>query len=223
MQADPGQLDLVDDPICTALRQAQRQLRSVLAANKARRARLADVARDRLGFQEYLELRDALDRNISAAYTRLQKKDAPKVSKKKRPSSHAAPNGAQQEGVLPPCPAMLGLPVDEEHVVGVPESLDKLVKTRRQWVDTVGKVFEEKQREQPGRIWGFPEKSLFEGVEEEVHALVGTVRWTTKEGGAAGTSASAANGRAGPSGTGSSASGSGGPWTISRQVTMELG
>lgn len=44
--------------------------------------------------------------------------------------------------------------------------------TRRKWVDAVGGVFEEKQRENPGRIYGLPKDSLYEGIEEEVQALL---------------------------------------------------
>lgn len=201
-------------------------MREVLATNKARRARLADVARDRLGYQEYLDLRDSVDRNISAAYARLQKKDVPKASKKKRPP--VPPNGVGHgqgpgEGALPPCPAMLGLNVDDEHVLGVPETLEKLVRTRRQWVNTVGAVFEEKQREQPGRIWGFPESSLFKGIEDEVRAEVGSIRWGAGPPAAGGT-ASAAGGSTGSGSTsGSSTSGGVDKRTGPDQVKMELG
>ena len=37
-------------------------------------------------------------------------------------------------------------------------------------MDVVGGVFEEKERNQPGRIWGFPPESIYDGVEEEVRA-----------------------------------------------------
>lgn len=54
----------------------------------------------------------------------------------------------------------------------MPEQLNQLVHTRRKWVDTVGGVFEEKQRENPGRIWGLPKTSVYEGIEEEVQELL---------------------------------------------------
>ncbi|KAJ3524687.1 hypothetical protein NM688_g8518 [Phlebia brevispora] len=49
----PDYSEAVDDPIATALRHLQRELRTVVATNKARRARLAAIARDRLAYQEY--------------------------------------------------------------------------------------------------------------------------------------------------------------------------
>ncbi|KZT03474.1 uncharacterized protein LAESUDRAFT_333434 [Laetiporus sulphureus 93-53] len=167
----PDFSEAVDDPIATALRHAQRELRTVLATNKARRTRLAAIARDRLGYQEYLDLRDSIDKNITTLYSKLQKKDGPKSSKKKKKS--AEPNGVANgtlDGLaaLPPCPAALGLAQDEQKRLSVPEQLKKLVQTRRQWVDTVGGIFDEKETESPGRIYGLPKTSVYEGIEEEV-------------------------------------------------------
>ena len=52
------------------------------------------------------------------------------------------------------------------------EQLKQLVETRRQWVDTVGAIFDEKELENPGRIYGLPKESIYLGVEEEVRALL---------------------------------------------------
>ncbi|KAJ6546786.1 histone acetyltransferases subunit 3-domain-containing protein [Mycena capillaripes] len=178
----PDYSDKVDDPIATALRHAQRELRTVVATNKARKARLAEIARDRLGYQEYLELRDSIDRNISNTYTKLQKKNEPKLAKKKKKLGDASASAAgtpvpgEANGAAPPppppCPAALGLGPDDDNMLVVTEQLRQLVETRRQWVDTVGGVFEQKQRERPGSMWGFPETSVYEGVDEEVQAML---------------------------------------------------
>jgi transcriptional adapter 3 len=166
----------VDDPIATALRHAQRDLRTIVATNKKRKERLAAIARDRLGHQEYLDLRDSIDKNISTVFSKLQKKDGPKLGKKKKKAMEAAGNGnGNGPGSMPqPCPAALGLGPDEENRLTVNEQLKQLVDTRRQWVDTVGGVFEEKQRENPGRIWGLPKESVYEGVDEEVRLMLFT-------------------------------------------------
>ncbi|KAF8188949.1 histone acetyltransferases subunit 3-domain-containing protein, partial [Pholiota molesta] len=76
----PDFTEKLDDPIATALREAQRELRKVVATNKARKPRLVDIARDRLGYQDYLELRDSIDKKITNLYTKLQKKDTPKLT-----------------------------------------------------------------------------------------------------------------------------------------------
>lgn len=53
----------------------------------------------------------------------------------------------------------------------MPDVLAQLVATRRQWVDGVGDVFETMEQEQPGRIYGLPERSIYEGLEADVAAL----------------------------------------------------
>ncbi|KAG1865380.1 histone acetyltransferases subunit 3-domain-containing protein [Suillus subluteus] len=161
----------VDDPIATALRHAQRQLRTVVAMNKARKERLAAIARDRLGYQEYLDLRSALDKSITSSYSKVQKKDEPKLNKKKKKISevNGSVNGTTSGASAPkPSPAALGLgPDDDLHLV-VPEQLQQLVETRRQWVASVGEVFDEKERECPGRIWDLPRRSIYEGLEDAI-------------------------------------------------------
>ncbi|KAH9857527.1 histone acetyltransferases subunit 3-domain-containing protein [Lenzites betulinus] len=169
----PDYSEAVDDPIATALRHAQRELRTVLATNKARRMRLAAAAEDRLAYQEYVDGRDALDKNITTLYSKLQKKDGPKVNKKKKQKGDPPPgsaNGVALTGTaaLPPCPAALGLSPDEHNMLHVPDQLQELVHTRRNWVDVIGNVFEEKERDSPGRIWGFPQESVYMGIEDEV-------------------------------------------------------
>jgi transcriptional adapter 3 len=171
----------VDDPIATALREAQRELRKVVATNKARKARLISIACDRLGYQEYLEVRDSIDKNITTLCHKLQRKDVPKVlKKKKKPLQGAAAagsggTGAGEDtgpGLLPQCPAALGLTQDDENHLSVNEQLKQLVETRRQWVDSVGAVFDAKEREIPGRLYGLPKRSVFEGIDEEVRAML---------------------------------------------------
>lgn len=185
LEANPDYTDPVDDPIASALRQAQRELRAVVATNKARKARLLAIAKDRLGYQEYVEAREALDKNILALYMRLQKKDGPKVSKKKKGKSEA--NGGAPPAPPPAptptlgtWPAAAGLGPDEENDLRVPEALAQLVATRRQWVDSVGGMFDTMEEEQPGRVYGLPERSVYEGLDADVAALI------ERTGGAAG-------------------------------------
>jgi transcriptional adapter 3 len=150
----------------------------VVASNKARKARLAAVARDRLGYQEYLDLRDSIDKNVSGTYSKLQKKDVPKAAKKKKKVIDLTGGGGGGGGTgsgsgtpapMPaPNPAAIGLSPDDENKLVVSEQLQQLVETRRQWVDTVGGVFDRKERELPGRIWGLPQRSIYDGIEQDV-------------------------------------------------------
>ncbi|KAF9784356.1 histone acetyltransferases subunit 3-domain-containing protein [Thelephora terrestris] len=180
LDSNPDYSEAVDDPIASALRQSQEELRRVLATNKARKERLVEIARDRLAHQEYMEARDSLDKNITTVYAKLQKKDAPKTVKKKKKGVVSANDHAGSEPPQPPapvpCPAALGLGPDVENQLVIPDTLKDLVRTRRQWVQTVGGVFETKQKENPGRIWGLPPKSVFEGIDEEVRIMLGKDR-----------------------------------------------
>ena len=63
----------------------------MLATNKARRARLAAIAEDRLAYHEYVESRDAIDKQIATLYSTLQKKDGPKANKKKKQKGDPPP------------------------------------------------------------------------------------------------------------------------------------
>ncbi|KAI0345002.1 hypothetical protein BDW22DRAFT_1326233 [Trametopsis cervina] len=167
----PDYSEAVDDPIATALRHAQQELRTVVATNKARRARLVSVARDRLAYQYYLEERDDLDKCIANLYAKLQKKnEGPKSHKKKKKLAevNGASNGPPGATVIAPSPAAIGLTASDEYELNVPEQLKQFVQMRRRYVDTVGSIFEAKERESPGRIWGLPKNSLYEGIEEEV-------------------------------------------------------
>lgn len=146
-----------------------------MATNKARKERLAAIARDRLGYQEYLDLRESIDKNISSTYAKLQKKDVPKIAKKKKKgvdvnghTGTAATINGNSLSSIAPHPAALGLNPDDDHQLVISEHLKQLVETRRQWVDTVGGVFDAKQEESPGRIWGLPSQSIFDGLEDEV-------------------------------------------------------
>ncbi|KAF9228852.1 hypothetical protein BS17DRAFT_840855 [Gyrodon lividus] len=187
LEEPPDYSARVDDPIATALRHAQRELRTVVAMNKARRERLADIAKDRLGYQEYLDLRDSLDKNIASLYSKLQKKDAPKLGKKKKKgpevNGNASGNGTAVELPKPP-PSALGLGPDDDIRLIVPDQLKQLVETRRQWVTIVGGIFDEKEREYTGRIWGLHKTSIYEGLEEVVkHDLERSLQPSSTSGG----------------------------------------
>ncbi|KAF7323487.1 hypothetical protein HMN09_00129900 [Mycena chlorophos] len=182
LETVPDYSDKVDDPIATALRFAQRELRQVIARNKFRKKRLLEIAQQRIGYQEYLDNRDILDRNIQLAYTKAQKKNEPKPQKKPKKGSKlgdASASGTPVPGagdpavpVVPPCPAALGLGPDEDNLLVVPEGLRNLVDTRRGFVDVVEASLRDAQAERPGLFYGLPEKSIYEGMEEEVNAML---------------------------------------------------
>jgi transcriptional adapter 3 len=110
-------------------------------------------------------------------YCKLQKKDGPKVSKKKKAKGEtngsATPASAGATLPIGTWPSAAGLGPDDENTLRVPDALAQLVATRRQWVDSVGDVFDTMEQEQPGRIYGLPERSIYEGLDADVAALTG--------------------------------------------------
>lgn len=182
LEETPNYTDRTDDPIATALRHAQTELRLVSATNKARKARLASIARDRLAYQEYVDVRESLDRSISGLYTRAQKKDVAKHSdrrkkeKRKEQQRRAADKDKDDDAATTEeshlCPAALGLGPDENNTLFVTRQLQDLVRTRREWVEQVGAIFEGKEEEQPGRICGMPPESVYADMEHEIASLM---------------------------------------------------
>jgi len=107
---------------------------------------------------------------------KLQKKDGPKVNKKKKKVDVNGINGINGISGPPvplPNPASLGLNMDDESRLSVPDPLKNMIDVRRQWVSIIGTAFDERERESPGRIRGLPQKSVFEGVDEEVRRQLG--------------------------------------------------
>jgi transcriptional adapter 3 len=68
-------------------------------------------------------------------------------------------------------PSAAGLGPNDENILRVPEALAQLVLTRQQWVDNVGGVFEAMEREQPSRIYGLPERSIYKGLATDIAAV----------------------------------------------------
>ena len=108
------------------------------------------------------------------------------MSKKKKGKSEAnggtlpASQPASSTATVGTWPASVGLGPDEDNDLRVPETLAQLITTRRQWVDSIGGMFDTLEREQPGRVYGLPERSIYEGIDADIAALV------ERTGGAAG-------------------------------------
>jgi len=161
-----------EDQILAELRRCQRALREQMNLNKARRQRVHEIAQDRLAYQEFVETRELLDRQISSIYSRLQKRDTVKsASSKKRKKPGSAALAEEKEKEKPHSPAALGLGPDPGGKLVVSEQLKQAVDLRRAWVEKVGSSLNKIQQECPGRLWGLPPKSIYEGLEEDVKKL----------------------------------------------------
>lgn len=106
--------------------------------NDARKARLAEIAQNRLAFGEYQTTLEQLEKDIEASWAKRIKKHGSGGKK------------TLQGGVL----SGNGRPA-------VAEVLKQKVKVRRQWMDTVGKTMLSRP---VGEVTGLPSKSIFEGI-----------------------------------------------------------
>ncbi|KAJ2660599.1 Transcriptional regulator [Coemansia sp. RSA 1199] len=60
--------DREDDEVCVAIRALQRQLREQTRINNMRKARLLPIAKEHIGFQEYTQVIDELDKQVEQCY-----------------------------------------------------------------------------------------------------------------------------------------------------------
>ena len=107
--------------------------------NEERKARLASIARQRLAYNDYQSALEGIEKSIEASWSKRVKKHG--VLPKKATGSGAPPQ-------RPP----------------VPENLKRLVVVRKEWLDTVGRLMQERSK---GEVVGMPTESIFEGIGEE--------------------------------------------------------
>lgn len=129
-----------DDDISVRLRLLQSELKKVMITNGARKARLLDIARERLAYQEYSTIHEDLDGQVQQAY--LKRTRTLGKSKKghghqgggaARPRPSGAGNlGAGQAGGAP------GLARQRD----IGDSARMLMDRRKRWEDCIGPVFE---------------------------------------------------------------------------------
>lgn len=131
--------DRQDDDVSARLRQLQAELRIISIKNGARKARLAELLKEQLAYQEYATILDDLDKQVDQAYL---KRTRGMKAKKKKPVGHHA-NSAQ--AARP----------------GIGDMARTLMERRRKWRDTVGPVFDVE-------VTRIPKETIFEPEVMEV-------------------------------------------------------
>nr|KIR49613.1 transcriptional adapter 3 [Cryptococcus bacillisporus CA1280] len=150
---DPKNRD--DDEITSALRQCQRLLVHQTALNEARKTRLAEIAKQRLAYTEYRAALDGVEKSIEEAWLKRIKKYG--LSPKKKLMVEAGGPGTVigEHGEVVQLNASGRPPV--------PDTLKRLVDTRKSWMGSVGQVIKERPR---GELIGIPGESVYKGIEE---------------------------------------------------------
>lgn len=158
-----------DDDISERLRLLQAELRRVMITNGARKARVLDIAKERLAYQEYNTIHEDLDSQVQQAYLKRTrtlgkaKKGGPGAGKP-RPGGHVVSAGGTAGAVAG---------VSRARDIG--DNARMLMDRRKRWEDCIGPVFKDMKHGVPGRessLWDPKvmetyEKAELEGFEED--------------------------------------------------------
>ncbi|WVO16578.1 hypothetical protein L204_104257 [Cryptococcus depauperatus] len=149
---DPNNRD--DDEVSAALRQCQRLLAAQTALNDTRKARIAEIAKQRLAYADYRAALDGVEKSIEEAWAKRLKKYG--ISPKK-PSMNGEPGAiVGDHGEM--------IQLNPSGRPPVPEPLKRLVETRKNWLSSVGQVIKSRPR---GELLGIPETSVYKALENK--------------------------------------------------------
>ncbi|RKP12640.1 histone acetyltransferases subunit 3-domain-containing protein, partial [Piptocephalis cylindrospora] len=110
-----------DDPLCAELRKLQEELVNVKEKNDRRKQLLIPRVRDRIAYQQYLSIRDDLDKDV---YEHGVKRPGSKGKKKKGPGSSSSSSSSSS-------------------VIFLPEAAVPSLKRRRAFIDALGPIFDD--------------------------------------------------------------------------------
>lgn len=149
-----------DDDISERLRLLQNELRRVMIINSARKARLLDLAKERLAYQEYSTIHEDLDSQVQQAYLKrtrtLGKTKKGPGANKPRPGHIASAIGA-------------GFAVSRARDIG--DNARMLMDRRKRWENCIGPVFKDMKHgipDQDTTLWDPKVMEAYEKAEMEV-------------------------------------------------------
>ena len=124
-----------DDDVAERLRTLQDELRRVCVENGARKARVLELAKERMAYQEYSTILEDLDGQVQQAYLKRTRTLGKSKKNTKRPGgagggSHPVPNagGLDAGGMAKP---------------GIGDVARQLMNRRQKWEDKIGPIFDE--------------------------------------------------------------------------------
>lgn len=116
-----------DDDVAARLRYLQGQLKDVAIQNAAKKARLMDLVKERLAYQEFSTICEDLDSQVNAAYTK-RTRTMGKSKKTKRPGgAGGGSHFAGGQGQAKP---------------GIGDLTKTLMERRKKWMTDIGPVFD---------------------------------------------------------------------------------
>lgn len=144
-----------DDEVAARLRLLQARLREQILVNGARKARLTELVRERMAYQEYQTILEDLDSQVQAAYLK-RTRTMGKKPKKARPgqSSSAAGGAGGLSSAATPGTAR----------PGIGDVTRALLERRRRWIESIGTVFDDASITKVPRA-SDPDSSIFKPAE----------------------------------------------------------
>ena len=135
-----------------------------------RKKRLLEIAKVRIAYHEYEAIKEGIENNIAAAFSRIGKSGANKTKKNKKTKDRIASSLVVDPGNGGPA-GIPGLGIFAmDGTVEVPDDIKEMLHSFEMWKEHVGKAFGQKQEEQPGLVWGLPPTSIYEGLGQDIEA-----------------------------------------------------
>ncbi|KAL1954607.1 hypothetical protein VTO42DRAFT_902 [Malbranchea cinnamomea] len=155
-----------DDDIAERLRLLQAELKKQMIINGARKARLLEIARERLAYQEYMTIHDDLDSQVQQAYLKRTRT----LGKSKKGSQTKYRPGGAGGGSHPVSSSTIGVSRP-----GIGDLARTLMDRRKRWAECIGPVFKDCKTTVPGKdetifdpvVMAEYEKAELEGWDEE--------------------------------------------------------
>ncbi|CAK7212030.1 Transcriptional regulator [Sporothrix bragantina] len=143
-----------DDEIAARLRRLQTGLREQMLVNGARKARLAELVKERMAYQEYQTILEDLDGQVNAAYLK-RTRTMGKSKKGKRPGGAAGAAAGASGGAGGA--AGMARP-------GIGDMTRTLMERRKRWMENIGTVFDDERLQRVPRS-ADPGSSIFQPAE----------------------------------------------------------
>jgi transcriptional adapter 3 len=126
-----------DDEVAARMRLLQARLSEQALLNGARKARLTDLVKERMAYQEYQTILEDLDSQVQAAYLK-RTRTMGKKPKKARPGQAAAAAAAAGAGGAGGAGGAAGMARP-----GIGDLTRTLMERRRRWIESIGTVFDD--------------------------------------------------------------------------------
>ncbi|KAK4042250.1 hypothetical protein C8A01DRAFT_33750 [Parachaetomium inaequale] len=132
-----------DDEVAARMRLLQARLREQALVNGARKARLTELVKERMAFQEYQTILEDLDSQVQAAYLKRTRTMGKKPKKARPGQSSAAAAAAAAAAAGAPAGGAGGAAGAGMAKPGIGDLTRTLMERRRRWIENIGTVFDD--------------------------------------------------------------------------------